>query len=625
MIPTQPEVCGAGTCNACTQGEACTPSTCNTGNIACTTGFPVCLDTGDVANGTSCGANQVCNTGACVSCTAGVACGTNPNPCVEGSTSCATGTSTCVNTAALIANGKLRVPIAATYALRELKSAVGGDAWGAARAAAIGIGLACTTIGYLAASLRLRAGPLAPARSSPTHLAGDLPIGSGVAGRVLRAPIRVIDLEISLPIADVLRDRDLDRPARGVRAITRLHGVPIGLVDSRFVDTDLSGDDLADLIARELNDAIDGHLREDGCLTVAGPDAPPAIDRRRPSERWTSVAEGSTAVPTCRVRARIEPDAPRLSLVIPTRDRPERVLACIGSAIATGYPGLEILVVDNAPSSDATELAIAAAGLAGVRYLRESRPGTSRARNLGLREAGGEIVAFLDDDVLVDPGWAAALVKGFASDRRVACVTGPIVAAELETEAQVLIEEYGGFDKGFARRVLDPAHPPAGAPLFPYTAGTLGSGANMAFRREAILALGGFDVALGGGTASRGGEDLAAFLGILLMGSRLAYEPAMFVRHYHHRSYARLRRVLFGYGMGLGAYLARTVAVDPRQLHEIARRLPLGVAYLFDPRSPKNAKRRPDYPRQLTVRELLGIAVGPIAYAVARYRDARHP
>ncbi len=422
------------------------------------------------------------------------------------------------------------------------------------------------------------------------------------AGRERRAPIRVIDIELSEPTPDVMAEIDSGPRARGVRAIARLHGVPIGLVDATFVGPCLPGDALATQAALDLAAAIEAHLAQDGLASTRSPNGQAA---------------------ECRVRPVVPADPPSLSLVIPTRERPERVLACVRSALATGYPGLQVLVVDNAPSSDATEQAFAEAGLPGVRYLREPIAGTSRARNLGLREAQGEIVAFLDDDVLVDPDWAAALVDGFARDPKIDCVTGPIVAAELETEAQVLIEEYGGFDKGFARRVLDPASPPPGAPLFPYTAGTLGSGANMAFRRETIRALGGFDVALGGGTMSRGGEDLAAFLGVLLRGSRLGYEPSMLVRHYHHRSYDKLRRVLLGYGMGLGAYLARTVISDPRQLLEIGRRLPTGVAYLFDPHSAKNAKRQSDYPRELTLRELLGLGVGPFAYVAARIRGRR--
>jgi len=440
------------------------------------------------------------------------------------------------------------------------------------------------------------------------------------AARVLRAPIQLVDVEISEPIGDVSVDRGDAPPAVGVRAIVRLHGVPIGLVDARPTGSLVTGDALAGLVDEQLSEAIAAHLRDDGDHKPSGP---AATGSSPASQRWTGVREGSALVPTCRVRPVIAADPPSLSVVIPTRDRAERVLACVRTVIATGYPRLEILVVDNAPSSDETERAIAEAALPDVRYLREPRAGTSRARNLGLRTATGELVAFLDDDVLVDEVWAAALVQGFTLDPHVDCVTGPIVAAELETEAQVLIEEYGGFDKGFARRLLDPSAPPPGAPLFPYTAGTLGSGANMAFRRAALLELGGFDVALGGGTASRGGEDLAAFLGVLLHGSRLAYEPAMLVRHFHHRSYARLRRVLFGYGMGLGAYLTQTVVTDPRQLIGIGRRVPRGVAYIFDPGSAKNAKRRSDYPRELTIRELLGLAMGPVAYATARLRSGR--
>ena len=442
-----------------------------------------------------------------------------------------------------------------------------------------------------------------------------------VSAPVVRAPVRLVDIELSDPIVDISTDREDARPAVGVRALIRLHGIPIGLVDARPTGNVVSGDDLAGLVEERLADAIRDHLCEDGDLPST--DAHATTAASRPAERWTAVREPSATVPTCRVRPVIGSDPPSLTVVIPTRDRAERALACVRSVIANGYPHIEILVVDNAPSSDETERAFADAALPDVRYLREPRAGTSRARNLGLREAAGELVGFLDDDVLVDELWAAALVQGFAVDPEVDCVTGPIVAAELETEAQVLIEEYGGFDKGFTRRVFDPASPPAGAPLLPYIVGTLGSGANMAFRRGAILGLGGFDVALGGGTTSRGGEDLAAFLGILLGGSRLAYEPSMLVRHYHHRSYAQLRRVLFGYGMGLGAYLARTMITDPRHVAAIGRRLPRGVAYMFDPGSPKNAKRRSDYPRELMVREWLGLALGPVAYATARLRMVR--
>ena len=443
------------------------------------------------------------------------------------------------------------------------------------------------------------------------------------AARPARAPITIVDLEISERIQDIPAVRGGERPAVGVRAIVRFHCVPIGLVDARFGELGVSGDELAELVSVQLADAIATHLREDGVDVTAGAPGSPVEGSVAPACRWVGFHEGTAAVTACRVRPAIGSSPPSLSVVIPTRDRPERVLACVRSVLATGYPGLDVVVVDNAPSSDATERAIAGAGLPGVRYVREPRAGTSRARNLGLREARGNLVAFLDDDVLVDPAWAAAVARGFLSDPWVDCVTGPIVAAELETEAQVLIEEYGGFDKGFTRRVLDPASPPAGAPLLPYTVGTLGSGANMAFRRSAILGLGGFDVALGGGTTSRGGEDLAAFLGILLGGSRLAYEPSMLVRHFHHRSYARLRRVLFGYGIGLGAYLARTVITDPRQVVAIGRRLPRGLAYMFDPGSPKNAKRRSDYPRELTVCEWTGLALGPVAYATARLRMVR--
>ena len=89
-------VCNNGTCATCSAGGACTPTNpCHMGTLTCTTGAPTCTDTGqNQADGTSCGTNLVCKTGSCVSCTAGQACQPT-NPCATGVTSCATGASVC--------------------------------------------------------------------------------------------------------------------------------------------------------------------------------------------------------------------------------------------------------------------------------------------------------------------------------------------------------------------------------------------------------------------------------------------------------------------------------------------------------------------------------------------------
>src|SRR6185312_6444167 len=110
---------------------------------------------------------------------------------------------------------------------------------------------------------------------------------------------------------------------------------------------------------------------------------------------------------------------------------------------------------------------------------------------------------------------------------------GRIVPYELVTRAHAWMEGYAGYDKGTSRRVFDLGEHRPEDPLFPFTAGSLGSGANMAFDTSVLRAMGGFDPALGAGTRARGGDDLAAFFEVLQRGHRLVYEPAALVRHRH--------------------------------------------------------------------------------------------
>ena len=211
------------------------------------------------------------------------------------------------------------------------------------------------------------------------------------------------------------------------------------------------------------------------------------------------------------------------------------------------------------------------------------------------------------------------IASNFSLNDTVACVTGLILPAELETRAQYWAERHGGFGKGFERQVFDSeANRPRGR-LYPFTAGQLGSGANMAFRTDVLKGFGGFDPALGAGTRARGGDDLAAFFKVIEAGYQLVYEPGAVVWHYHRRDEAGMRRQSLGYGIGLGAYLTKLVVDQPALLLKLVLAAPAGFAHLFGPSSPKNRRIAADYPRTFVWRERCGIIAGIPLYLLSRH------
>jgi GT2 family glycosyltransferase len=313
----------------------------------------------------------------------------------------------------------------------------------------------------------------------------------------------------------------------------------------------------------------------------------------------------------------------RVTVVVATRSRPAELEHCLRSLLAQTQLPERVVVVDDEPAED-TARAVrdcnAPAGL--VRYVPGEGRGLAAAHNAGLSLVETPLVAFTDDDVLVDPRWLERIVAAFDAADRVGCVTGKIVAHELETQEQVWLDGYAGFDKGTERRVFDLADNRPEHALFPFAAGMLGSGANMAFSAAALRDMGGFDPALGAGTLARGGDDLSAFLEVLLLGYQLVYEPEAVVRHRHARDYPALRRQVYGYGVGLTAYLTKSFLRRPRLLAPAARLLPRATAYALKPESPRNARRPRDYPPGLSRLELLGMLAGPWAYARSRRRAA---
>jgi hypothetical protein len=237
-------------------------------------------------------------------------------------------------------------------------------------------------------------------------------------------------------------------------------------------------------------------------------------------------------------------------------------------------------------------------------------------------EAEGEIIAFTDDDVVVDPGWLAALVVSFSRYEDVACSTGLEMPMEIETPAQEWFEQYAGYTKAFTRRVFDLRENRPHHPIYPYSVGIFGSGNNMAFRASFLRTIGGFDPALGPGTSAYAGEDLAPFFQVITRGAKLVYEPAAIVHHQHRRDYDALRKQMYSYGVGLTACLAKCLLDNPKLMFDFVRKVPYGVCYALGVRRAKNAKRSGDYPQELTRLERKGMIYGPVAYIRGR-RQAR--
>lgn len=319
---------------------------------------------------------------------------------------------------------------------------------------------------------------------------------------------------------------------------------------------------------------------------------------------------------------------PSTGVVVATRERSGQLARALDSLLAQDHPDFEIVVVDNAPVTDATRELVERKYAERVRYVCEPVPGLAVAHNTGLAAVRGEVVAFTDDDVVADPRWLTELTAPFAADPRLGCATGLILPARLRTPAQVLLESHGGFAKGFAPTTYDPQDPPRDEPLFPFTAGRFGSGANMAFRTDVLRAVGGFDPATGAGTPARGGDDLYGFVRVLAQGHRLHYTPHALVWHHHRETWADLETQAYGYGAGLTAYLTAVLVNRPALLPALLARLPRGLSRARALTAVRetdgggapgdHGARTHPWPRRLSRLQRRGMVYGPVGYLRAR-------
>jgi GT2 family glycosyltransferase len=228
-----------------------------------------------------------------------------------------------------------------------------------------------------------------------------------------------------------------------------------------------------------------------------------------------------------------------LSVVIATRDRPERLRSCVASleriAVPAGW-GVEVIVVNNGGRDVAEDVPSAGHDRLHVRILTEPRRGKARAVNTGVAAARGSIVAFLDDDVTVEAEWAAEIVAEFRRDPALGLLGGRVRNAD-------------GAARGVATSLHDRPVDIVATDLLE----GLAAGCNLAVRADVIAAVRGRDTRLGPGRGLAY-EDIDFIRRVLRAGFRGRFSPGPVVVH---RPGPRNRSV--EYPRGRGAYYLKFI------------------------------------------------------------------
>lgn len=238
----------------------------------------------------------------------------------------------------------------------------------------------------------------------------------------------------------------------------------------------------------------------------------------------------------------------KISIIICTLNRHQILRSAIISIIEQSLPKelYEIMVIDNGSEDETKEVVeMLSSGIPNMVYCCEPKKGLSIARNRGIRESTGDIVAFLDDDAVAHPEWLERLYTVYNSDPDVGAAVGKILVL-WEHGKPAYVDEYfegyfGKFNQGEMRKTL----------IFPdYLFGS-----NMSLRRNIALEVGGFREDLGRkGKNLLAAEETDLFYRLSLKGIKVVYEPNAVV--YHRVLAERLSRCwglrrAFGHGQSM--------------------------------------------------------------------------
>ena len=245
------------------------------------------------------------------------------------------------------------------------------------------------------------------------------------------------------------------------------------------------------------------------------------------------------------------------SLILSTRNRPVFAVSAMRTVLDGHQVPSEIVVVDQSDIQNLEFSTWTDHPACSLRYLWKPARGLSLGRNTGIAASTGEILLFIDDDVVVRPEWFGRIVTSLRRVGAKSVVTGRTVGGEPEVP--------GAFAPSVdinPRRTIYRGRP--GRDVLP--------AANMALYRSAIAEVGGFDERLGAGTGFPSSEDNDFGFRLLEAGFDIVFDPDVLVVHRAWRGPEALLPLRWAYGRGQGAYYAKYRSWrDPYMLRRMGR------------------------------------------------------
>lgn len=290
-----------------------------------------------------------------------------------------------------------------------------------------------------------------------------------------------------------------------------------------------------------------------------------------------------------------------ITVVVCTKDRAESLRPSLESVLANRPARL--IVIDQS-TSNASRLVVEAIGSDRLEYVHTEKAGLSRAYNLGISRAGTELIAFTDDDCAVPVDWLESVARMFRDHPEVAMAygqvcRGPMPLGHGDYIPTLTFDQIRRFSPGDRFEVF-------------------GMGANFAARKADLVAVGGFDEALGGGGMFRSSQDSDMQLRLWRSGRTVLAHPGFYVLHFGARTPKQWIGTARAYGFGDGAFLIKHLRLRDRTA---ARLLAARVAHEVAVPLARLIRRR-SYSPQYALGLWQGVRAGlrhPVDAATRRY------